>query len=176
MRSLLLTCGFVESKTSWLYLGFQTFDKTPLIVLFTLPKMFYPGVLLFVCWQGLKLTEDCQEELLGCYNDLKQTQTSLSVIMKNLNCTYTHQVSRKQQCSDTFTWSSWANLPHALILKPIGCGTFSWIGGVWFWVSWSLDRIFFLVFWSYHRNNLKVGDFFCLWESDSWNKNAGSEC
>ena len=123
-----------------------------------------------MCWQGLKLTEDCQEELLGCYDDLKQTQTSLSVIMKNLNCTYTHQVSRKQQCSDTFTWSSWANLPPAPILKPIGCGTFSGIGGVWFWVSWSLDRIFFLVLWSYHRNNLKVVDFFCLWESDSWNR------
>lgn len=47
---------------------------------------------------GLKLTEDCQEELLGCYDDLKQTQTSLSVIMKNLNCTYTHQQFESARC------------------------------------------------------------------------------
>ncbi|KAL9957159.1 hypothetical protein ACROYT_G038763 [Oculina patagonica] len=47
---------------------------------------------------GLKLPVDCQDDLSQCNNDLNQSQASMSVIMKNLDCKYAHQQFESAQC------------------------------------------------------------------------------
>ena len=42
--------------------------------------------------QDLKLPQDCQDDFSQCNNDLNQSQASMSVIMKNLDCKYAHKV------------------------------------------------------------------------------------
>lgn len=42
--------------------------------------------------QDFNLPHECQHDLLEGKDDLKNSQTSLSVITKNLDCKYAHQV------------------------------------------------------------------------------------
>lgn len=48
---------------------------------------------LHLLWtQDMNLPHECQHDLFECKDDLKKSQTSLSVIAKNLDCKYANQV------------------------------------------------------------------------------------
>ena len=51
--------------------------------------------------QGLKLRQDCQDKLSSCNDDLEESHTSMSAILKNLNCAYAHQVGNKINVIDS---------------------------------------------------------------------------
>jgi len=47
---------------------------------------------------GLNLSQDCHVKLTCCDDDLKETQASMAVIARNLDCTYAHQQFESARC------------------------------------------------------------------------------
>lgn len=69
----------------------------------------------FFCVKGLHLPQDCQDKLSSCQSYLTQTQTSMSVITKNLDCTYAHEVL--YMYSPYKLWGSLMRQLNALLFK-----------------------------------------------------------
>ena len=63
----------------------------------------------------MNLPRDCRHDLLEHKDDLKESQTSLSVVSKNLDCKYAHQVGNHEDSISKVCCNKESSYPSAVI-------------------------------------------------------------